>query len=85
MKYIIPNYKELCKLSEENPYTEKYDGIFGKFTEVPKGYNYILIVNSEIGQDKYDGEWVLINDMWERPDGAVPPYARAESYGCLKW
>lgn len=83
IKYVIPTYKELCKLSEDNWYTERYDGVCSKFSQVPKSYTFILIINSEIGQDKYDGEWVRINGEWERPDGSVPLYARAYSSGAL--
>lgn len=86
MSYKIPHYKVLCMLADQNVYTERYDGIFSSFSQVPKSYNYILMINSinHYSNNKYDGEWVKINGEWERPDGSVPPYARVKNYGVLK-
>ena len=82
MKYQIPTRKKLIKLAEDNVYTERYDGIFNSFQQVPRGYNFILMIDS-ISPEKYNGEWVRINGVWERPDGSVPLYARAFSSGVL--
>ena len=80
MTYKIPSWKELNRLASENPYTQKYDCVCGEFP-IHGGYKYILIINS-IG-NIFDGEWVKAGKKWERPDGSVPPYARAKSFGIL--
>ena len=83
MTYEIPSFKELQKLASDNYITNRYDGIFSSFAEIPQSnYNFILMLNYT-GDGKFDGEWVKVNGQWERPDGSVPPHARAFSSGRL--
>lgn len=34
--YKIPNYKELCKLAEDNAFTQRYDAVYSSFQQVPQ-------------------------------------------------
>jgi len=84
MKYKIPTYKELITLADSNHITERYDGIYSSFTQIPQSSKFILMINSLSHEN--NGEWVRLNNKsnWERPDGPVPYYARPESFGVLK-